>query len=60
MKCVYYRYHRWNDRNAEAGRFPGVGSCTEKADCAIDTCKEDGGGADCQPIQDIRQRIAGA
>jgi hypothetical protein len=55
---IPWLYLIWNDRNREAGRFPGQGSCTEKADCAIDTCKEDGGGADCQPFQDIRQRIA--
>jgi hypothetical protein len=48
----------WNNRDAEAGRFPGLGSCTEKADCALDTCKEDGGGVNCAPIVDIRQRIA--
>jgi hypothetical protein len=30
----------WNDRNREVGRWPGRGSCTEKADCARDTCKQ--------------------
>jgi len=55
---IPWLYLIWHDRNREAGRFPGQGACTEKADCALDTCKSDGGGVDCAPFVDIRQRIA--
>mmetsp|Transcript_731 Transcript_731/g.2080 ORF Transcript_731/g.2080 Transcript_731/m.2080 type:complete len:504 (-) Transcript_731:2537-4048(-) len=55
---IPFLYLLWHDRNAEAGHFPGQGSCTEVADCALDTCKAEGGGVDCAPIVDIRQRIA--
>ena len=40
---IPWLYLIWHDRDREAGRFPGKGSCTEKADCQLDTCKEDGG-----------------
>jgi hypothetical protein len=38
----------------------GHGSCTEGADCALDTCKQldPRGGVDCSPIQNIKERIA--
>lgn len=55
---IPFLYMLWHNRDAEQGRFPGQGSCTEAADCARDTCKVDGGGVDCAPILDIRQRIA--
>ena len=55
---IPWLYLLWHDRDREAGRFPGRGSCAEKADCARDTCKAQGGGVECEPLVDIRQRIA--
>ena len=49
----------WADRN-EMGGALGHGSCTEKADCARDTCKQldPRGGVDCSPLAHVRERIA--
>jgi len=49
----------WSDRN-EMSKALGHGSCTEKADCARDTCRQldPRGGVDCAPLSNIRERIA--
>jgi len=50
----------WHDRR-ENGGWLGYGSCTEKADCALDTCKSldpRGGLERCGPIANIKERLA--